>query len=85
MPSVSLRFVRYRQYVALAVVMVWALAFSAVAALAQTAVPPPTLSEMTTAVVGIVAGMAIVAVIVAAGFVLGAAIRMIVRLIRSGR
>jgi len=62
--------------------LVW---ITALAALAQTPEPPPTLDEMTTSVTSIVNGIAIVLVMVAAGFVFGAAARFIGRLVRSGR
>lgn len=81
-PFYSLKF---RQNVAVLGLVVLMLALTAVGALAQTPVPPPTLTEMVDAVITVVSGIAIVMVIVAAGFVLGAAIRMIVRLVRSGR
>lgn len=85
MPSLWVYSVKYRQYAMTAVLMTLVVVFSAVAALAQTPVPPPTLTEITDAVMTVVSGIAIVMVIVAAGFVLGASIRFIVRLIRSGR
>lgn len=77
--------VKFRQNVVSVVLLVLVLSLTAVGVLAQTPVPPPTLTEMVDAVITVVSGIAIVMVIVAAGFVLGAAIRMIVRLVRSGR
>lgn len=61
------------------------LALSAGAVFGQTPEPPPTIEEMTTSVTAIVAGVAIVIVMVAVSFAFGSATRFIRGLVRSGR